>query len=131
MAMYEAPPFAAQTAAGADQTVLLGVVEPQDGQGNGVDRMVVTAPSGFSTVTGANTNNVQISVRQVRAGSAVGTIGTLVFNSGTNLTAENPVAIPVTTPPTLQAGDVLDAVMHQNGTGLAVGAGVIVQVTVN
>lgn len=131
MALYEAPPFAAQAAAGADQTVLVGVVEPQDGQGNGVDRMIVTAPSGFTTVTGAATNNAQISVRQVRAGSVVTTIGTLVFNAGTNLSAENPVSIPVSSAPSLQAGDVLDAVMHQNGTGLAVGAGVIVQVTVN
>lgn len=129
--MYEAPPFAAQSAAGGDQTVVLGVVEPQDGQGSGVDRMVVTAPSGFTTVTGQATNNVQISVRQVRAGSVVATIGTLVFAAGTNLSSENPIAIPISTPPALQAGDVLDAVMHQNGTGLAVGTGVLVQVTVN
>lgn len=129
--MYESPPFAAQSAAGADINVLLGVVEPQDGQGNGVDRVVVTPPSGFATVTGIATNNATINVRQLRAGSSVGTFASLTLNVGTNLVAETPVAVPVTASPTLLAGDVLDAVLHQNGTGLAVGAGLIVQVTVN
>jgi hypothetical protein len=92
---------------------------------------VITPPPGYSTVTGVATNNATFNVRQVRAGSSVGTFASLTLNSGTNLVAESPVVVPVTAPPTLQSGDVFDVVMHQNGTGLAVGAGLFVTVDVN
>lgn len=131
MPNYISSPLPSQSAAGADANVLVGAVEPVPGAGYGVVAAVVVPPAGFATVTGVNTNNAQVSVRQLRAGSLVQTIGTLVLNSGTNLVAETPVAIPVTNPPSLRDGDLLDAVLHQNGTGVAVGAGLIVEVDVN
>lgn len=132
MAAYRSSPLPAQAGLGADVNVMVGTVEPSDGQGSGVDRIVATAPAGFATVTGAATNNVQITVRQLRAGAVVATLGTLVFNAGTNLVAETPVTIPTAGSFATQPGDVIDALLHQNGTlGMAVGAGVVVEVTVN
>jgi hypothetical protein len=131
MPLYESIALPAQTAAGADSTTYIGTVEPSDASGYGVSSVVITPPPGYSTVTGVATNNATFNVRQVRAGSSVGTFASLTLNSGTNLVAESPVVVPVTAPPTLQSGDVFDVVMHQNGTGLAVGAGLFVTVDVN
>lgn len=132
MALYQSSPLPAQAALGADVNVEVGTVEPSDGQGAGVDRIVVTPPAGFATVTGAVTNNAQVSVRQVRAGTVVASLGTMVFGPGTNLVAEMPSVIPTAGSFAVQPGDVLDAVLHQNGTlGMAVGAGLVVEVTVN
>jgi len=61
----------------------------------------------------------------------VATFAGLTLNAGTNLVAETPLSVPVTAPPNLQTNDVIDAVLHQNGTGLAVGAGVIVTIGIN
>jgi hypothetical protein len=41
------------------------------------------------------------------------------------------VSIPVTAPLAVQQADVFDVQMVQNGTGLAVGAGVIAEVELN
>ena len=131
MATYSSPPLPAQLAAGADANVVVCTFEVNDGQGLGLSRVVVTPPAGFATVTGVATNNAQVAVRQLRAGAVVSTLGTLVLNAGTNLVAETPVPVPVTGAPNLQSDDVIDAVLHQNGTGLAVGAGLVVEVAVN
>ena len=129
--LYESPALPAQSAAGGDATTWIGTHEPTDAGGNGVTAVVITPPPGYTTVTGVNTNNVTFNVRQVRAGTSQGTFATITLNSGTNLVAETPLVVPITAPPTLQFGDVFDVVMHQNGTGLAVGAGLFVTVDVN
>ncbi|GAC1375196.1 MAG: hypothetical protein NVSMB4_03190 [Acidimicrobiales bacterium] len=131
MAVFESPALPAQAAAGADANVVVCTYEYSDGQGQGVGSVVATPPAGFATVTGVATNNATINVRQLRAGSVVSTFASVTLNAGTNLVAETPLAVPVSSVPALQANDVIDAVLHQNGTGIAVGAGVIVTVTVN
>lgn len=131
MPIYESPALPAQSAAGADANVVVGTVEASDAQGFGVSRVVITPPSGYSTVTGIATNNVTFNVRQVRAGTLVATFATVTLNVGTNLVAEVPISVPVTAPPALAQDDVIDVVMHQNGTGIAVGAGLFVAVDVN
>ena len=131
MPVYDSLALPAQAAAGADATTLVATVEAADASGWGVTRMEITPPSGYTTVTGQATNNVTFSVRQVRAGAVQATIGSLTLAAGTNLVAETPVNVPVSTQVTLQQDDVLDVLMHQNGTGLAVGAGLIVTVDVN
>lgn len=129
--LYDSPALPAQSAAGGDATTYVGTVEPSDASGYGVAAVVITPPPGYSTVTGVATNNVTFNFRQVRAGSSVGTFATITLNSGTNLVAETPLAVPITAPPVLQVGDVIDVVMHQNGSGIAVGAGLFVTVDVN
>lgn len=132
MPILESLALPAQAAAGADANVLVGPFEASDSSGVGVSRVVVTPPAGFTTVTGVATNNVTINVRQLRAGAVVATFASLTLNAGTNLVAETPVNIPVTnTNINLQPDDVIDAVLHQNGTGLAVGAGLVVAVDIS
>ena len=128
--IYDSTPLPAQVAAAADLTTLVGMFELSDGEGLGVSRVVVTPPPGYVTVTGVATNNATINVRQLRAGAVVSTFATLTLNAGTNLVAETPVSIPVTGSPTIQQDDVFDAVLHQNGTGLAVGAGLLIEVNI-
>jgi len=131
MAVYDSPALPAQAAAGADANVVVATVEPADGQGQGVGNIVATPPAGFVTVTGVATNNATLSLRQLRGGAVVATFAALTLNAGTNLVAETPLSVPVTAPPNLQTNDVIDAVLHQNGTGLAVGVGVIVTIGIN
>lgn len=131
MPVYDSVALPAQAAAGADVNVLVATVESSDASGWGVSRVVVTPPAGFTTVTGQATNNATINVRQLRGGAVQSTFASLTLNAGTNLVAETPVQIPVTSQPTLQQDDVIDAVLHQNGTGLAVGAGLVVEVDIN
>lgn len=130
MPILESLAFPAQAAAGADANVLVGTFEVSDASGQGVTRAEVTPPAGFTTVTGVATNNATINVRQLRAGSVVSTFASLTLNAGTNLAAEAPVNIPVTANISLQPDDVIDAVLHQNGTGIAVGAGLVVTVDI-
>ena len=132
MPILRSPALPAQGLAAADVVALGDMFEVSDGSGVGVSRVEVVAPAGYVTVTGtAAPNNAQISVRQLRAGAVVSTFATLVLAAGTNLVAETPVNIPITGAPLLQQDDVIDVVLHQNGTGLAIGAGlyVIVDVT--
>ncbi|MGO4470340.1 hypothetical protein AB4Y95_00175 [Arthrobacter sp. M-10] len=124
-------PLPAQTAGGATSTTLIGTVETTDDQGNNLVAVTLTPPAGFSTVTGVATNNVTLNVRQLRAGVALGTVASLQLVSGTNLVAETPLNVPVTAPLGVQRSDVFDVQMVQNGTGLAVGAGVLAQVEIN
>ncbi|HET9689689.1 MAG TPA: hypothetical protein VFP61_00945 [Acidimicrobiales bacterium] len=44
--------------------------------------------------------------------------------------AEQAVTVPVTSQVNLAPGDVIDPVLHQNGSGPAVGAGLVVTVDV-
>lgn len=121
----------AQAAAAADVVTVVGTDELADASGQGVSRVVVTPPPGYATVTGVATNNATINVRQVRGGSVVATFASVTLNAGTNLVAETPLNIPVTTQVALAQDDVVDVVLHQNGTGLAVAAGLLVEVDVN
>lgn len=121
----------AQTAGGGDSTTLVGVFEATDASGVSVSRVEIEPPPGYSTVTGIATNNATFTVRQVRAGASVATIGTLTLGVGTNLVAETPVNVPITTTVTFQPDDAVDVVMHQNGTGIAIGAGLVVVVDIS
>lgn len=130
MPALRSPALPAQTAGAADVTTLLGTVEPTDGSGLGVTRVEISPPAGYVTVTGVATNNVTFTVRQLRAGAFVTNVAVLTLGAGTNLVAETPVNVPVTGTPTLQQDDVLDVLMHQNGTGLSVGAGLFVDLVI-
>lgn len=131
MSYYQAA-LPAQAAAGATTTTAVGTVDTTDDNGANLVACVLTPPAGFTTVTGVATNNVTFNVRQLRAGSVVQTVASLTLNAGVNLAAETPVAVPVTgTNVVLLRNDVLDCQMVQNGTGLAVGAGVVAQVEIN
>ena len=114
----------AQAAAGAAVATLLGVATDIAGTGNAVQRVTLVPPSGYTTVTGVATNNVTFALRQWRAGALIATVGTVTLTAGNNLVANTPLALTVTAG-SLTAGDVLDVLMTQNGTGLAVGAGVL------
>jgi len=120
----------AQTAAGATSTTLVGTVETTDDQGDTLVAVTLTPPAGFSTVTGVATNNATFNVRQLRAGTSLGTVASLQLVVGKNLVAETPVNVPLTTPLGVQRGDVFDVQMVQNGSGIAVGIGVQAQVEV-
>lgn len=121
----------AQTAGGATSTSYVGTVETTADDGSNLVAVNLTAPAGFSTVTGVATNNVTFNVRQLRAGASLGTVASVQLVVGTNLVAETPLNVPVTAPLAVRRGDVFDVQMVQNGTGLAVGAGVFAQVEIN
>jgi hypothetical protein len=121
----------AQAAGGADAVAMAGVYKPAFYSGDTVTDVAVVAPPGFTTVTGAGTNNVTVSVRQLRAGVVVTTFAALTVGAGSSLAAEVPLDIPVSAQPVLLADDVIDVVLHQNGTGQAVGAGLLVSVYVS
>lgn len=117
---------AAQAAAAADVITVAGAVSEVGGTDGQVVRASVTAPPG-STVNGQATNNATISVRQLRAGAVIATVATLTLGAGTNLLPEQPTPMTVT-PAVLQRGDVLDVLLHQNGTGLALPAGLVIDI---
>ncbi len=121
----------AQTAAGATSTTYVGTVETTNGDVTNVVTVTLTAPAGFTTVTGVATNNVTFNVRQLRAGVSLGTVASVQLVAGTNLVAETPINVPMTAPLAVRGYDVFDVQMVQNGTGLAVGAGVSAQVQIN
>ncbi|MCP2276449.1 hypothetical protein SAMN04244553_4546 [Nocardia amikacinitolerans] len=121
----------AQAAGGPDITALAGVYSPAFYEGDTVTDVRIVAPPGFSTLDGAATNNVTISVRQLRNGTPVQTFASLTLGAGTTLGAEVSLPVAITAQPTFLAGDVLDVRMHQNGTGQAVGAGLHVSVFVS
>lgn len=121
----------AQAAAGATVTTLIGTNETTDDAGDHVVAVNLTPPAGFTTVTGVATNNATFNVRQLRGGSVVATFASVTLNAGTNLTAETPLNVPITAATQIARGDVFDVQQVQNGTGLAVGAGIVAQVEVN
>jgi hypothetical protein len=120
----------AQSAAGADAITVLDGVETTDDNESFVAAARLIPPAGFTTVTGVATNNATISVRLLRAGSVLGTLASVQLVVGKNLVAETPLAMTLTAPQTLvpREGDVIDCLMHQNGTGIAIGANVKVEV---
>jgi hypothetical protein len=127
MASYQSA-LPAQSAAGADSTTLIDAVAGIEDLNGQVVGIVLTPPNGFSTVTGVVTNNATITVRQLRAGVFVQNLGAVTLGSGTNLVAETPLTVPVTSSGPILPNDVLDVLMHQNGTGIAIGAGVKAEV---
>ncbi|NQE89017.1 hypothetical protein [Nocardia terpenica] len=130
MSIFEAT-LPAQAAGGADAITVAGVFEPQNFTGVTVSSVVVCPPAGYATVTGAATNNVTITVRQIRGGSVVAAFATLTLTTGVNLGAEIPLTVPVVVAPQLASGDVVDILLHQNGAGIALGAGLTAQITVS
>ena len=130
MTMYSAT-LPALAANATPATVTVGVAEPAAFTGDTVTSITLTAPAGATTITGVATNNPTIAVRQVRNGTVVSTFATLTIGAGTNLVAETPVTIPVTSQPGLVAGDVIDVYMTQNGTGLALTAGLLLAIYVS
>lgn len=121
----------AQAAAGATSVTPLGEVSNVSGTDNYALGCSVVAPS---LVTGAATNNATINVRVIRGGSAAFTLASLTLGNGTNLPAEVAVAVPVTATVAQQSslvdGDVIDVQLVQNGTGLALPAGIVCQVEI-
>ena len=127
----------AQAAAGADVTTLLGAIQTTVDQETAVERVVLIPPAGFATVTGQATNNATITVRQLRAGAVVASFAALTTAAGTNLVAETPLQLVLSglggqggsggTRLAFVEDDVLDVVQHQNGTGQAIGAGIVVE----
>jgi len=123
----------AQTAAGADSTTEVGQISTVQGTDNYLARCEFIPPPGFTTVTGQATNNFTGTLRQLRAGAVlVANVATITTALNTNLAAETPLAMTINATQAQQAnfqqGDVLDLLMHQNGTGQAIGAGVVVEV---
>lgn len=121
----------AQAAGGADTTTLAGVYSPAFYSGDTVTDVQLVAPPGYATITGAATNNATITARQLRNGAVLQSFASLTLTAGTNLDAEIPVTLPLTTQPVLRAGDVLDVQMHQNGSGQAISAGLHLSVFVS
>ncbi|PXX65390.1 hypothetical protein DFR70_104454 [Nocardia tenerifensis] len=121
----------AQAAGGADLIAVAGVYSQEFYSGDTVTDVEIVAPAGYSTVVGAATNNVTISVRQFRAGAVVSTFASLTTTTGVSLSAEGPVSVPITAQPILLPGDVIDVRLHQNGNGQALGAGLFVAVYVS
>ncbi|WP_405134009.1 hypothetical protein [Nocardia sp. NBC_01388] len=121
----------AQAAGGAAVVAVAGAYKPAFYSGDTVTDVGVVAPASFPAVTGAATNNVTLSVRQLRGGVVQQTFASLTFSAGTNLIAEIPVDIPISAQPVLLPDDVIDVQMLQNGSGVAVGPGLIVSVYVS
>lgn len=117
----------AQTAGGSTSVTILCEVPSTFAEPSyAVQRISVTSPS---LVTGQATNFATINVRQMRAGSAVATIGTLALSAASvTLPAEVPVSIPVSGTPVLLDADVIDVQLVQTGTGLALPAGILASV---
>jgi hypothetical protein len=117
----------AQTAGGAASTTILGIVPSTFGQTNYLlGRLSLTSPS---LVTGQATNYVTIAFRHMRAGVAVATLGTYTMSTApVTLPAETEQVVAITGTPDIRAGDVLEVICTQVGTGLALPASVIAQV---
>lgn len=125
----------AQTAGGSDAYAVLGAVGSVGGTNNYAKKASVMAPTGYTTVTGAATNNATISIGYRRAGASRVVIASVTLASGTNITAGTTLDVPVSltqaTRSQLQPGDVIDVLLHQNGTGLALGAGLTAQLEID
>ncbi len=113
----------AQAAAGATSVTEVGVIPSTESETNwGLQKLSLAAPS---LVTGVATNNVTFNIRAVTGGTPA-VVGTLTLGAGVNLAAEAEVNVPISAA-AVAAGAVLDVQMVQNGTGLAVPAGVLVK----
>jgi hypothetical protein len=124
----------AQTAAGSTSTTVIGTWSVESRQTDTVTEVIITPPAGYSTVTPAsNTNYATLNVRQLRAGTVVQTFATVPLNTtgGLTLVAETPVQATISVQPVFHDDDVIDVQMVQAGTGLALGAGLVVDVYVS
>ncbi|WP_405164699.1 hypothetical protein OG203_06165 [Nocardia sp. NBC_01499] len=121
----------AQAAAGPDAVVVAGVYSQAFYSGDTVTDLQIVAPAAYPATTGTAAGNVTISVRQRQNGVVVATLGTLTLGAGTTLSAETAVPIPVGAQPILQPGDILDVVLHQNGTGQDLTAGLMVSIFIS
>lgn len=117
----------AQAAAGATSVTSVGIVHTSNDNAARITGVFVAAPS---LVTGVATNNATINVRSVKAGTPT-TFATLTLGAGTNLPASTAVAVPITVAVTPAAGDVYDVQLVQNGTGLALPAGILAQIVLD
>ncbi|MFI7528045.1 hypothetical protein [Nocardia salmonicida] len=121
----------AQSAGGADTTTLAGVYSSAFYSGDTVTDVQLVAPPAYVTLTGGATNNVTISVRQLRDGVVLQAFASLTIAAGVSLAAEIPVTIPLNSQPVLRARDVLDVQLHQNGAGQAIASGLQLSVFVS
>ncbi|WP_330185033.1 hypothetical protein OHB26_16460 [Nocardia sp. NBC_01503] len=121
----------AQAAAGADEVAVAGVYSQAFYSGDTVTDLQIVAPAGYPTVNGAATNNVTFTVRQIQGGVPIANLGTLTLGAGETLSSECALSIPVGAQPILQPGDLLDVLMHQNGAGQTITAGLMVSIFVS
>lgn len=120
---------AAQTAGGATASVLLGSIASVGGTNNFFKKATVAAPLGYTTVTANASNNVVISVGYRRAGGSrtvIATFTTTVTSIAALSSIDIPVSLSNAARSQLLPGDVLDVTLTQAGTGVAVGAGLVV-----
>jgi hypothetical protein len=119
----------AQSANGATSVTIVGEVPVSFAQTEyQVQRITLTSPT---VVTGVATQNFTVNVRQVHAGTPGTTLATTTFALNTNLAVEVPFVMSsnVTTQLLINAGDVIDVQLVQNGgTGLAVPVGIVAAV---
>lgn len=114
----------AQTAGGGTSATILGEVPSTFAEPSyAPQRLSLISPS---LVTGQATNFATVNFRQMRAGSAVATIGTLALSAAAvTLPAEVPVSVPISGSPVLLDGDVIDVQLVQTASGLALPAGIV------
>jgi hypothetical protein len=121
----------AQTAAGATSVTEAGLETALDDDNFQVNRVELFAPSGYSTVTHHATNNVTFNVQRVRAAGTPVVLASFT-GTATDLVAETAVPVPLTgTAAQLadhQRDDNYEVQMVQNASGVAVGAGLIIQI---
>ena len=119
----------AQTAAGATSVTIMGEVPTTFAQTTyQVQRASLTSPT---AVTGVASNNFTANFRNLRGGTPQATFSTATFALNTNLAVEVPFAATgggTTTAVTVNAGDLIDVQLVQNGTGLAVPVGIVASV---
>lgn len=113
----------AQAAAGADSTTTLGVVPGAESSGGfQAMRASIFLPAGGAIAFNA-ANFVTITFGYVRGGAARVVFATYTSNA-VNVAAEVETAAVINQANNaLLPGDVVDVLMHQNGTGVAVPAG--------
>lgn len=121
----------AQAAGAADVSALAGVYAPTFYSGDTVTDIELVAPPGYPTVSGAETDNVTVAVRQLRNGAALMTFASFTVGEGITLAPTVPVSIPIIAQPTLLVGDVIEVQLHQNGAGQEIEAGLNVSVFVS
>jgi hypothetical protein len=120
----------AVAAAGGTTTFPIGEIPTKEAEGGfNLERVQVTSPT---LVTGVTATSGTFNVRQLRAGAVItAVVGSLALVTGTNLPAETPVAIPITTVVNWLPGDVIDVQYVQISTGLALPAGTKVEAEID
>lgn len=107
-------------AAGTDVTVELGVVPTNFSQGAWIPaRTSLVSPA---LLTGATATQIVFTFQNRRAGSVIGTFGTITTATGVNLAAGTEVVAVAGAVTSFLAGDVLELVLTHAGAGTAYGA---------